>query len=146
MSEAFRKAWAEREEIVRELKPRTFQFRFPLPPNRSQDTSNGRARSAAKKKYYKQLDELQQANLLPAPPRLPLMRAVITGSVHAKNISDDDNIMARMKWPQDWLKSRGYIVEDKRPFLTWLNIPEQTIDRQREPVVILTLAELTEAA
>jgi len=116
---------------------RKFRFEFPLPMNRGQDTGNGKHRSQMKKKYYKELDGLLLANLLPGPPKLPLLRAFASASVFAHNKNDDDNVMARMKWPQDWLKSRGYISEDKRPYLTWVSIPEQTIDRSGRPAVII---------
>ena len=54
---------------------------------------------------------------------------------------DDDNVTLRAcKWPFDYLKERGLIVDDKRPHLTLTGIPEQ---RQGNPKrVVLTIEEV----
>ena len=125
---------------------RTFRFEFPMPPNPNKNkATNARSGHHAKKAYYRQLDELQQIGRLPAPPKLPLMRVLVSAAVFIWNKMDDDNASHRMKWPQDWLKKRGYIVDDRRPFLQWIAPPEQTCDRSGRPeVIIMHIKELVE--
>jgi hypothetical protein len=48
---------------------------------------------------------------------------------------DDDNALARIKWAADWLQTRGYIVDDKRPHCRF-TIPEQVIDRKNQRLVL----------
>lgn len=56
-------------------------------------------------------------------------------------LSDADNITARLKWPLDFLKERGLIVDDGPKHLTLAGIPEQ---RQGNPKrLVLTLEEVT---
>lgn len=53
---------------------------------------------------------------------------------------DDDNATACTKWVWDLLIERGLIVDDRRPHLTLLGIPEQRTSAPRR--VELTLTEV----
>ena len=55
-------------------------------------------------------------------------------------LMDEDNCVARLKWPLDLLKERGLIVDDALPHLTLAGIPEQRRGTPRQ--VVLTLEEV----
>ena len=50
--------------------------------------------------------------------------------------------MARAKHALDWLKRRGYIVDDRRTCLTWAAVPTQEISRKKPSTLTLTLTPL----
>ena len=61
------------------------------------------------------------------------------------NRMDDDNALARCKWPVDWLVSRGYLVDDK-PAHCRMTIPEQIITRKKtEQRLVITISPLHDA-
>lgn len=122
----------------------TLELRFPMPRNITNWASGGsnwRARAAAKKLYFTQLDLMQQAGLLPVPPAKPFTSATLASVMRLGNAMDDDNAMARHKFPLDWLKTRGYIADDRRQNLRWVGIPAQIVARKQDYSITLTLAE-----
>jgi hypothetical protein len=62
----------------------------------------------------------------------------VTATLYVHNRMDDDNAVARLKWPLDALVAAGLLVDDKRPYCELTGIPKQTIAR-REPRVELLL-------
>lgn len=117
----------------------TLTFRLPMPPNLANARMHWRARHAAKVAYWRHLDLLLAGRILPQPPDVPLARATITATLTLHNPMDDDNAMARAKWAQDWLASRGYVAGDSRRHLRWGGIPAQRISRKNEPCLELVL-------
>lgn len=89
-----------------------------------------------KLKYYELLDSLVEEGLVPGKPDVPL--GPVTGVVEmiVWALSDDTNAAYRMKWPEDWLKERGYIRGDSRKDLRWNRYPEQFISRQEQYLII----------
>ncbi len=78
--------------------------------------------------------------ILPPPPPQPLAKAVITARLTLWNPMDEGNAMTRAeKLPCDWLKTRGYLVDDSRKHLRWGGIPTQRISRKNAPCLELTL-------
>jgi hypothetical protein len=119
------------------------RFEFPFPPDRGNARGHSRTHNNSKKSYWAQLDELQLVGKLPKPPRFPLAKVAATGSMHLPNKLDMDNKWARIKWPMDWLKTRGYIVDDSESHVRWLNDIEQNVDRSGRPAaLIVTLVEV----
>ena len=55
---------------------------------------------------------------------------------------DDGNALARHKWVEDWLVTRGYIVSDRKSCLTWLGFPEQHVTRKEPPSITVTLTRV----
>jgi hypothetical protein len=124
----------------------TLTFVVPMPANLA---NTGRIRSRnpvtmarAKKAYLAQLDRLQGAGLVPPPPPVAFRAATITSHMTLGGAMDDDNAMVRHKWPLDWLKTRGYIADDRRTCLTWTGFPSQTVTRKAPPTLTLTLTEI----
>lgn len=107
---------------------------FPMPPsqtNASGASRHWRSQYSARKNYAKQLDELQSVGRIPPPPKDPWTKSSIASVMHLGAAMDDDNAMARHKPLLDWLKTRGYIVDDRKKNLVWEGLPTQVIRRAR---------------
>lgn len=112
---------------------------LPLPPNRANDRSHWRKVHRTRSGYLAAAwtraiaqTKATERGFRMAPP----MKVTATLYVWAK--MDDDNAVARLKWPLDALKHAGLLRDDKRPWCTLTGIPEQTIDRAN-PRIELTL-------
>lgn len=115
-----------------------------MPPNLTNPNRMGswRGKHFRREKYFKQLDELQNVGLLPAPPSAPLKKAVGLVTMYLGSEMDSDNSASRCKWIWDWLKTRGYIVDDRRKNLVLESYPQQRIKRDKNYRVEITLSEL----
>ena len=111
------------------------RFVLPLPPNMLNSRTHWRKRLGEKNGYW-----LQCLALYGRRPKRTFARATISAHFYLWNLMDDDNCMARMKFPLDFLVNREYIADDSRKVLTWTGLPEQTIDRSNQRLEI----ELTE--
>jgi len=60
----------------------------------------------------------------------------LTATLYLHQRMDADNLMARMKWPLDWLVERGWITDDNPEVIEWTEPPIQVIDRKNPRVVI----------
>ena len=49
---------------------------------------------------------------------------------------DADNLMARLKWPLDYLTRAGFIADDSPAVLDWVGMPEQFVDRKNQRIEI----------
>lgn len=118
-------------------------FRFPLPPNLLNPArkSHWAVKHRGKVDFYDAADSLQEAGILPPPPRVPFVRVRVSATLYMPKAMDDDNAMARAsKWPMDWLKTRGYITDDRKQVVTWTGFPTQVVGKLgRPPRVELTL-------
>lgn len=115
-------------------------FKFPMPPNLTNAKRRGwKGTHFGKKRYLAHLDDLQRYGVLPAPPKEPFATSAIRSVMRLGHAMDDDNAMARHKWCLDWLKTRGYVEEDRRTNLRWIGLPEQIVGRKQERVIELTL-------
>ena len=79
--------------------------------------------------------------MIPSPPKLPFQKVQIRSVMQLGNHMDDDNAMARHKPLLDWLKTRGYIADDRRSVLRWEGFPEQIVKRNGRYSIILTLTD-----
>lgn len=130
------------EEFLEDIgaAPKQWRFRLPMPPNTANERGHWRTRHQARKAYFAHLDILLAGKILPPPPEAPMQKAIITAKLTLWNPMDEGNAMHRAeKLPCDWLKTRGYIVDDSRKHLKWGGIPEQRITRKNEPCLELTL-------
>ncbi len=92
--------------------------------------------------YLNELDMLQALGKLPAPPAIPFSRVRIDSVMHLGMPMDQDNAMRRHKWILDFLKTRGYIVDDSPKHLEWVSFPEQRVKRDGNYRVELSLTPL----
>lgn len=122
---------------------RTLLFVFPMPTNVTNPGSRTHwaQKGRMKKEYLKQCDERQGAGLLPPPPKKPFTSATLSSVMHLGAHMDDDNAMARHKSILDWLKTRGYIVDDRKTCVRWTGFPEQEVKRDGDYRIELTLTE-----
>jgi hypothetical protein len=121
------------------------RFVLPLPPNRANDRSHWRKVAREKKAYREDLDILQLVGLrhpfmVPRPPDAPLRRVEVRATLYVHQLMDEGNALNRLKWLEDWLVTRGYIMDDDRESLRWAAIPDQIVDR-KNPRVELTISE-----
>jgi hypothetical protein len=122
----------------------TLTLTVPMPENLANTSQRGwRGLHARKVRYYAALDRLQAAGLIPPPPKRPFAKASIRATMYLGAAMDAGNAMHRAeKWPCDWLKTRGYIVDDKPTCLVWDGLPEQRIKRDGHYRIELTLSPL----
>lgn len=116
------------EEVIR--------MTLPLPP-RLTNFGKGRSRhwrslKAEKDQYWRTLDSLQLIGHIPPPPDRPIERAEMRVQMFLWNYMDDSGAMARLKWVEDWLVTRGYLAGDSRKHLRYPGLPDQEIDRRRQ--------------
>jgi len=69
------------------------------------------------------------AYTIPPVPSAPFDRATIHSTMYLGNAMDDDNAMARHKHVLDWIRRAGYLVDDKKKHLRWLDLPQQVVKR-----------------
>jgi hypothetical protein len=118
---------------------------LPLPPNLANARMHWRVKLKAKKAYTAALNMLSLARKIPRAPAEPLSGVTLAGHLYLWSFMDDDNALARIKWAADWLKGAGYIVDDKRPHCRF-TIPEQTVDRKSQRLVLSITPLSSEAA
>ena len=88
-------------------------FELPLPENLGNARLHWRTKNSRKKDYYALLDGLVTAKRNPKPPGMPWRKAEASIQMRTLRRMDQDNAHARLKWPRDWLETRGYIVNDR---------------------------------
>lgn len=115
---------------------------LPLPPNMANARMHWRTKDGKRAVYLAACDTRQLLGSVPRPPATTMDRVELRSTLYLWATMDDDNALARIKWAADWLKTRGYIVDDKRPHCRF-TIPEQVIDRanQRLELTITPLRE-----
>lgn len=118
----------------------------PMPYNA---TNSGAGRSRhwrfayqEKLRYWMSLDDLQNTGILPAPPAQAYALASISSVMFLGGAMDDDNAMARHKPLLDWLKTRGYIQDDRKKNLVWEGLPQQIVKRDGNYRIMLTLSPI----
>ncbi len=126
--EEFRKLHQRFENCVNFHRGRDCRDRIvlPLPPaqnngylSRAHFTVKGEFAAA----YRDQCDALYMAGFLPQPGKTPpdFVRCEI--QVYSARAMDRDGASARCKWPQDWLKFRGYIKDDADKYFEAIFLP-----------------------
>lgn len=119
------------------------ELTFPLPPNLANGRGHSRWSGARKKRYFKMMDERQAYGLVPPPPSVPHERVTLSAWMGLGARMDDDNAMLRAyKWPADWLRTRGYIVNDQAPHCT-MTLPTREIVRADERLLEITISPIS---
>lgn len=131
----------------------TYRFVLPLPPNRANDRSSWRKVHRERAAYLEALYAIQKTGLslqyttrshtvfrrdfeIPDPPAEPHSHVSVTATLYVYNRMDQDNALARLKWPVDWIVEAGYVADDSPEHWSWAGVPEQRIDRKRQRVEI----------
>ncbi len=117
---------------------RTLTLVLPLPPN----VANARGSWVTKRRAVN--DWKGRAIVMERGLRgrhRPMQRATLSAVMYVGGgRMDDDNCVSRLKPAIDLLRERGLIVDDRRPYLTLVGIPEQRTTTPRR--VELTLVEV----
>lgn len=104
--------------------PRTLVFDFPLPENvGNRNWIHWGSKTQSRTAYFALLDTRVLVKWLPRAPQRAFQRAHAQIDVRTFRLSDQDNATARMKWPLDWLKTRGYLEDDSPAHLTFTLTP-----------------------
>lgn len=115
---------------------------LPLPPNRANARGHWSKRYKGQKAYRTRALIAIRHQCGPLPPGggagISQNARRVTATLYVYNRMDDDNAVARLKWPLDALVAAGLLVDDKRPWCELTGIPEQVIDR-RDPRIELEL-------
>lgn len=103
-----------------------FTIALALPPNLANGRQHWRTKHAARLAYFESCQLRYAARLLPTLPPHPMPHATVYADVQVYRLMDEDNLMARCKWPLDWLRYVGYLAGDDRTHLRWGALPRQT--------------------
>ena len=68
-------------------------------------------------------------------PRKPHSHVRLTATLYVWSRMDMDNLMARMKWPLDWLVRNGWLTDDGPDVIEW-ELPRQVVDRKNQRIEI----------
>lgn len=117
-------------------------FVMPAPPNLANSRMHWRVKHRSKTTYWANLTYLLHAKQLPPIPKVPLDKFSITATFVLGGRMDADNLMARCKWPIDWLVTSGYLADDGPKHLVWTGIPTQEVSRKTPPTLTLTVEAL----
>ena len=117
-------------------------FVLPLPPNMGNYRGHWRGKETKRTAYIRECDMRATALGYVTYPA-PTAPVRLTSTLYMGAHMDDDNALARLKWPVDWLKTRGYLVDDRRTHCR-MTIPEQVVKRNQEYRVEITLSPLGE--
>ena len=133
------------------MSAQTLRFEFPLPPRLNTNAFRGHWGRAAreKKQWYSNCDARQALGLLPRPPAAPFRHAAIQATLYVARLHDADNAFHRCaKFPLDYLKTRGFIVDDSPTHIHWTGIPTQRVTKNGNAhymeIVLTELSQLPE--
>ncbi len=62
---------------------------------------------------------------LKVPPSVTYDRATISATIYHTHTMDQDNALARLKWPVDWLVTNRFLEDDDPYHLRWTGVPSQ---------------------
>jgi hypothetical protein len=111
--------------------PTELVITLPLPVNLANGRMHWREKDRDRKAYFEHCDVLSMTKGIRWLDGEPAKRPAALGFVlHVGNQMDDDNALARVKWAVDWLFTRRFLVEDKRPWCS-MSIPSQVITRDK---------------
>lgn len=106
---------------------------LPLPPNRGNGLRGHHWATEKRQKDNYFLECLARYSL--NRPDKPYARARISVKLFTHQTMDEDNLMARLKFPLDWLQEREYIEDDSPRVLEWGPVTQE-IDRKRQRIEI----------
>ena len=108
---------------------------LPLPPNMANSRMHWRVKNKARQEYMALCDvwstRVEDGRVFfsgPSPPHHAcgyVVQVAISAVIHHTHTMDQDNSMARLKWPVDWLVRNGYMVNDDPDHLVWTGLPTQ---------------------
>ena len=110
-----------------------YTFVLSLPPNMANGRMHWAEKSRKQQAYLEDCDRRY-----PTRPALALTKAKAVYRLFLWSPMDTDGAYARIKWPQDWLVSRSWIVDDA-PDVLDIRV-EQAVDRKGQRLEIVVEA------
>lgn len=112
---------------------------LPLPFSRNK-TFGGRWQADASKKQAYYAKCARWASLTGVRfPAIPWPALLANAVCYPAGINDEGNLIARLKPMEDWIVRQGLVPDDKPKHWHWAGIPQQVVQREQEPFVVLTL-------
>lgn len=104
-------------------------LRLPLPPNTANARFHWRTKEKLRSEYFARCDLLYAARMLPRAVGGAFVweRATVSAHLVLGQSMDEDNAMARCKWPLDWAVRKGYVRDDSAKHLKWAGLPTQDV-------------------
>lgn len=120
----------------------TLSFVLPMPANLANARMHWAVKDLKRRAYFEACDNLQLRGEVPPPPLKPFPKVVANEVMYLGAAMDDDNAAARTKWIWDWLKTRGYIADDRKANIIRQGYPKQRVKRDGNYRVEVTLTAL----
>lgn len=119
-------------------------FVVPLPPNLANARFHWRTKEKFRSDYFSRLDLLYAGRLLPKLAGETWAQATVRAELYVKREMDEDNALARCKWPVDWIVRKGFLTDDSRAHLRWEGLPTQVVNgaRAASTAIHLTLTRV----
>lgn len=74
----------------------------------------------------------------------PLKKVTWASLAHVRGAYDFDNLVSLHKWPFDWFRDNGVIVNDNASRFWPRKLPEQVVERKGIPLIAICLTEVDE--
>lgn len=89
-----------------------------------------RTRYYTRTRFWEAQDNRQRLGLIEPPPNRPMGSVTVLAHFLVSKPNDPDNLTARLKDVMDWLKTRGYIVDDGPSVVKALTVTQETVPRK----------------
>ena len=114
---------------------------LPLPLNKANTSMHWAVLRKRRALYFDVADLLCAKAMRQRKKYPPSELTMLTATFYLWAKMDQDNLMARLKWPVDWLIHAGFIADDSPSHLLHMGIPTQKIDRKYQRLeLVLTQA------
>jgi hypothetical protein len=117
---------------------------LPLPANRANARGSRWKEHRGKKAYWALLNALALDRRFPLPDGPPPEKVSVTVHLYVWSILDEGNAVARLKFVEDWLVASGYAVDDSPKHWEYTGLPEQSVDRGWQRLVVVLEAPVPE--
>ena len=119
------------------------KFVLPLPVNLANSRIHWATKHKRKLEYWAELDLLMMLKRIPPTPPEPFASVSLAHTWYLYGTPmDEGNSYNRLKWVEDWLVTRGYLVDDKSDNVHLLR-PVQYIDRKNQRLELILTVEPT---
>jgi len=115
---------------------KSYTLILPLPLNKANSRMHWAVERKRRLQYFDTADLLCAKVVRQRKKYPPSVQTTLAATFYLWSSMDQDNLMARLKWPVDWLIHAGFIVDDSPAYLLHLGIPKQEIDRKYQRLVL----------
>lgn len=116
--------------------PNGVRLVLPLPANVANLRAHWTRKLKLKNSYEELLSDLALDKRFPGPPGRPPRKVLVSVSMYLWKVMDQGNAMARLKFLEDWLVTKGYAMDDSPEHWEYTGLPTQVMDRKWQRVEI----------